>query len=83
MKELFVLKCCKKRPKNNNESNIKSTDRFYCKNLSVLFIFLSLGRIMLNSHSLIYTGHTLITAFRKLKCQSSLNFQNYYYHYYM
>ena len=31
---------------------------------------------MLNSHSLIYTGHTLITAFRKLKCLSSLNILN-------
>ena len=31
---------------------------------------------MLNSHSLIYIGHTLITAFRKLKYLSSLNIRN-------
>ena len=33
-------------------------------------------------HSLIYAGHTLITAFCKLKCLSSLNIRNYYYYYY-
>ena len=31
-------------------------------------------------HSSIYAGHTLITAFRKLKCLSSLNIRNYYYY---
>ena len=39
----------------------------------------SLGLVYTRLHSFIYAGHTLITAFRKLKCLSSLNIRNYYY----